>query len=275
MKFALANGQRQEPQPNLPGECPGCGSPMVARCGNVRVRHWAHRGRRHCDSWWENETEWHRDWKGHFPVDWQEIVHHAEDGERHIADVKTGDDWVIEFQHSYIKPEERRSREGFYPKLVWVVDGLRRKRDEAGFQRALEHTATDVGANAPLRKIWRHEGALLRDWAGGSAHVFFDFGDEQVLWWLLPNADDIWVWVARISRAEFIESHRRAATQATRDFVSIAEELTKVVSDHESRRQTKWLERVPSRSSQDFERDFARMSRRNLQGRVRPRRYRR
>ena len=275
MKFALVNEQRQEPQPNRLGECPGCGNPMVARCGEVRLWHWAHRGRRHCDSWWENEKEWHRDWKGQFPVDWQEIVHHAEDGERHIADVKTGDDWVIEFQHSYIKPEERRSREGFYPKLVWVVDGLRRKRDEAGFQRALEHTGQRFGANSPLREIWRHEVALLRDWAGGRAHVFFDLGDQQVLWWLSPNAGDTWAHVARISRADFIETHRRTATQGARDFDSFVEELIKLVPDNESRRRTQALEEAPPRSPQDFERDFARMSRRNLQAPFRPRRYRR
>lgn len=275
MKFALVNGQRQEPQPNLSGECPGCGSPMVARCGDVRVWHWAHRGRRHCDSWWENETQWHRDWKGQFPADCQEIVHHAEDGERHIADVKTDADWVIEFQHSYIKPEERRSREGFYPKLVWVVDGLRRKRDKAGFQRALEHTDRQFGANSQMRKIWRHEGALLRDWAGGRAHVFFDLGDEQVLWWLAPNADDIWVCVARISRADFIETHRRTATQGARDFDSFVEELIKLVPDYESRRLSQALEEAPPRSPQDFERDFARISRGNLQKHFRPRPYRR
>ena len=51
------------------------------------------KGRRFCDPWWENETEWHRAWKDQFPADWQEIVHHAEDGEKHIADVKT-DRWL-------------------------------------------------------------------------------------------------------------------------------------------------------------------------------------
>ena len=69
---------------------------MVARCGEVRVRHWAHKGRRLCDPWWENETEWHRAWKDQFPADWQEVVCYAEDGERHIADVKTHAGWVIE-----------------------------------------------------------------------------------------------------------------------------------------------------------------------------------
>ncbi len=266
MKFALVNGQRQEPQPNLSGECPGCGNPMVARCGEVRVWHWAHRGRRHCDSWWENETEWHRDWKGQFSVDWQEIVHHAEDGERHIADVRTGDDWVIEFQHSYIKPEERRSREAFYPKLVWVVDGLRRKRDEAGFHRAWEESVTPFGANAPVRQVWSQEGALLRDWAGSRAHVFFDLGDEQVLWWLLPNANDINAYVTRISRAAFIETHRRTATKGPNDFDSFAEELIGLVADYESHRRTQL--------SVGVQRDFSRMSKKPLQGRFRRRRNR-
>lgn len=189
--------------------------------------------------------------------------------------MKTGDDCVIEFQHSYIKAEERRSRESFYPKLVWVVDGLRRKRDKAGFLRAWEETVTPIGANSPVRQVWVHEGALLRDWAGSRAHVLFDLGDEQVLWWLSPNADDTWAYVAPISRAEFIETHRRTRTQVARDFDSFVEELIKLVPNYESHRRTQAFEEAPPRSPQDFERDFARMSRRNLQGRFRPRRYRR
>ena len=100
----------------------------VAKCGDIRVRHWAHKGHLVCDPWWENETKWHRDWKDHFPTNWQEVVHRAADGERHIADVTTGEGWVIEFQHSYLRPEERRSRDAFYPKLI----GLAEKSDSSG-----------------------------------------------------------------------------------------------------------------------------------------------
>jgi competence CoiA-like predicted nuclease len=131
MRFALVDGQRREAESGLSGECDGCESALVAKCGEVRVRHWAHRARRNCDPWWENETEWHRSWKARFPDHWQEILHHATDGERHRADVKTAHGWALEFQHSFIKPEERRSREAFYAKLMWVVDGTRRKRDKA------------------------------------------------------------------------------------------------------------------------------------------------
>jgi len=66
-----------------------------------------------CDPWWE-ETTWHRDWKAMFPVEWQEVVHHAPNGERHIADVRTEHGFVLEFQHSPLEPVERQARESFY-----------------------------------------------------------------------------------------------------------------------------------------------------------------
>ena len=133
MKYALTNEERREAQPGLSGKCPGCDNPVVAKCGEVKVWHWAHHGRRICDPWWENETEWHRTWKNYFPADWQERVHFASNGEKHIADVKTDKDWVLEFQYSHLKPEERRARSIFYQKLVWVVNGTRRPRFKAQF----------------------------------------------------------------------------------------------------------------------------------------------
>ena len=39
-------------------------------------------------------------WKNQFPTEWQEIIQRGNTGEKHIADVKTKDGWVIEFQHS-------------------------------------------------------------------------------------------------------------------------------------------------------------------------------
>ena len=206
MKFSLVNGQRQEAHPNLAGECPSCGNPMVARCGEVRVSHWAHRGRRICDPWWENETAWHRAWKNRFPADWQEIVHCAEDGERHIADVKTHDGWVIEFQHSSIKPDERISREAFYQSLIWVVDGVRRERDIAQFSKAWAN-GESRDPFSPRRRISSPNGALLRDWAGSRAHVFFDFGNERQLWWLFPESNDIRAYVQCISRTQLVRIH--------------------------------------------------------------------
>jgi hypothetical protein len=232
MKFALANGQRREAQPNLSGECPVCGRPMVARCGEVRVRHWAHKGRRLCDPWWENETEWHRAWKDQFPVDSQEIVCYAEDGERHIADVKTHGGWVIEFQHSNIRPDERRSREAFYQSLIWVVDGRRRERDVRHFSSAWANGESRY----PLllkRRISSPKGALLRDWAGSRAHILFDFGDEQALWWLFPESDDKRAYVQHISRAQFVRIHREKWADGSSEFDSLVQNFSAFIADYE------------------------------------------
>ncbi len=216
MRFALLNGHRREAEPELSGDCLGCGGPMIAKCGEVRIWHWAHRGKRVCDPWWENETPWHRRWKSHFPVEWQEVIHNVpESGERHIADVKTALGWVLEFQHSFLKPNERRARNVFYnPKLAWVVDGTRRSRDKAQFFKALEEMRP-ISADPVVRQVFIGDVALLKEWAGDRAMVFFDFGENetlegQTLWCLLPGNSDTWAYLTPFSRAEFIELHRQA-----------------------------------------------------------------
>ena len=68
-----------------------------SKCGKVKVNHWAHKGNRNCDTWWEPETEWHRSWKNNFASEWQEIILADEiTGEKHIADVRMPDGFVIE-----------------------------------------------------------------------------------------------------------------------------------------------------------------------------------
>ncbi len=100
-----------------------CGYRMIAKCGPRIIHHWAHYGRKQCDPWWENETEWHRTWKNYFPEECREISHIADNGEIHRADVKTPTGIVIEIQHSSMTDKERISREEFYQNMVWVVDG--------------------------------------------------------------------------------------------------------------------------------------------------------
>ena len=137
MKFALLDGSRREPEPGSSGVCPGCKKPLTPKCGVERVWHWAHKGSRTCDNWWEPETEWHRRWKNLFPEQWQEVFHRADDGELHIADVKTPHGLVIEFQHSAIKRTERDAREAFYKRLIWIVDCTRLKNDKPRIEENL------------------------------------------------------------------------------------------------------------------------------------------
>jgi competence protein CoiA len=260
MKFALVNGQREEAQLNLSGECPGCGSPMVAKCGEIRTRHWAHLGRHVCDPWWEKETEWHRAWKDQFPVGWQEVVHQAETGEKHISDVKTARGWVIEFQHSYLKPEERRSRDTFYPKLIWVVDGTRRKRDRTQLLNAWKE-GVPVGSHSLVRRAFSDNCVLLREWAGSNAPTFFDFGEIQVLWWLLAKTSDGPTYVAPYSRARFIESHHGGATEIAREFDEFVNDIPKLVANYESHLRAQALQRAATQPLQGFQQYLARRDR--------------
>ena len=110
--------------------------------------------------------------------------------------MKTDRGIVLEFQHSHLRQEERKSREIFYQEMVWVVDGLRRVRDRSRFFASL--TAPSIVKAKPLIFLLpSNEGALLRDWVGSRNPVFFDFGDNSepgdplsfhtpVLWRLTP-----------------------------------------------------------------------------------------
>lgn len=142
--------------------------------------HWSHRGTRTCDQWWKPQTEWHRDWKNHFPEAWQEIIHRSVNDEKHIADVKTESGVVLEFQHSNLLREEREAREMFYQNMVWVVDGQRRVRDKERFFASLKERSF-LKAKPLTFSLPSNEGALLRDWVDCSSPVFFDFGANPVL----------------------------------------------------------------------------------------------
>jgi hypothetical protein len=213
MKFALIDGDRAEATKGARGFCPVCGSELIARCGEVKANHWSHIGKRKCDPWWENETEWHRSWKDNFPKEWQEVIHtDGVSGEKHIADVKTDSDWVLEFQHSKIKPEERRSRNAFFPKLVWVIDGTKRQRDRPKFYRILEEYG--LRSEDPRFKhiLGSDECALLKEWHEINAFVLLDFqdgddGKQSILWFLFPRIaiDEAYLWP--ITKDEFIALH--------------------------------------------------------------------
>ncbi|MEO2055951.1 MAG: competence protein CoiA family protein, partial [Flavobacteriaceae bacterium] len=141
---------------------------VIAKCGDKNIHHWAHKSNKECPHWWENETKWHRDWKNQFQEDWKEVIHISETGEKHIADIKTPNGLVVEFQHSYIKPEEILARNNFYKNIIWIVDGKRRPTDEKKFEEALEWRGWDSSR-------------LLKDWTIFPKPVFFDFG-KPLLW---------------------------------------------------------------------------------------------
>ena len=218
MKFALIDGYVSTPQPRLRATCRVCGSEVIAKCGEVKQWHWAHKAKSDCDHWWENETPWHREWKEHFPLEWQETILRAESGEKHVADVRTESGWIIEFQNSNISPEELRSREAFYgSRLVWIVNGLARKRDREQFDEVLK--SSKQVPNHPVVIInFPEESGLLRRWSKSRAPVMFDFGNDR-LWCVAPKQGDrdyTTVWL--VSKRDFISNHQ----QGTYNFVPVS-----------------------------------------------------
>jgi len=215
MKYALIDNTKAEASKGAKGICPICGSELISKCGDIKLHHWAHKGIRNCDPWWENETEWHRVWKGNFNSDWQEIILHDEiTGEKHIADVRTENGLVIEFQHSHIQLHERNKRQDFYKNMVWVIDGTRLKRDYPRFLKG--------------KKGFRYtevQGQFLVDfpdecfpsaWVGSSVHVIFDFkGIEEInnpndwrnyLYYLFPKTNLRESVVAILTRESFVNN---------------------------------------------------------------------
>ncbi len=114
-------GNRIQPTKGGLGICQTCKNDVRAYCGEIYIHHWKHIDATLCDSWKENETEWHREWKGIFPIDWQEVVV-RKNGEEHRADVKTPKGLVVEFQNSSISSFDVKARENFYNNMIWVIN---------------------------------------------------------------------------------------------------------------------------------------------------------
>lgn len=214
MKFALIDKIKTEATKGAKGLCPNCSSELIARCGDYKVNHWAHKGNRNCDPWWENETEWHRAWKGNFTRDWQEVLlTDKTTGEKHIADVRTTNELVIEFQHSHISSVERTKREKFYKNMVWVVDGTRLKKDYPRFIKAKENFRYTQKTGLFLVDLI--EECFPINWLESSVPVIFDFkgleivNDEKdwknFLYCLFPKSNLRKSLVAVISRQPFIK----------------------------------------------------------------------
>jgi competence protein CoiA len=182
MLTADVNGNRSRPLPGAVGTCPFCQSEMIARCGEVRVHHWAHKSKLNCDPWWEPETDWHRNWKNEFPLRWQErILWDEATREKHIADVFTLAGLTVEVQHSHLEPEERRAREAFYKNMLWIVDGSRlegNRRSILGWEGALAQII-DRQHRTNLFLTDKADALFPRDWLHSPVPVCFDYSGPK------------------------------------------------------------------------------------------------
>lgn len=118
MMFALVDGQRRLAAPDTRGTCPSCHGEVVAKCGSIRIWHWAHAAN-DCDPWSEPESEWHLGWKKHVTDDRTEVVI-TRDGVTHRADILAQNGAVLELQATPISTEEILARENFYKHMAWL-----------------------------------------------------------------------------------------------------------------------------------------------------------
>jgi competence protein CoiA len=202
MKFAIFENDRIEATPRAIGFCSGCGGQLLAKCGTKTTWHWAHKGKRHCDTWWEPETEWHRQWKNHFPVEWQEVSARDASGERHIADIKTPYNLVVEFQHSAIKLEEVIKRTDFYQNVIWIVDGTRRHTDLDQYKKMLINVHPKRFDEVDIYSVHFKSIRLLAEWGSIGRIVGFDFGGDTIF--LLTAEQKETKYLFNLPKSEFI-----------------------------------------------------------------------
>jgi competence protein CoiA len=130
--------------------------------------------------------------------------------------VKTDLGVVLEFQYLFLREDEHEAREKFYPKMVWVVSGRRRKLDKKQLFACFDARRVVNDEPRIVSVLWK-EGALLRDWGGSRVPVYFDFGDSEpedavrfdtpTLWRLNPCGSNSKAYLAPVPKTLFLHAH--------------------------------------------------------------------
>ncbi|MCB9841156.1 MAG: hypothetical protein H6809_05870 [Phycisphaeraceae bacterium] len=120
MLYATLDGKRIRPVRGMRATCPTCGEAVEAKCGQIKVHHWAHRSGSACAQS-ADMCEWHVNWQMQVIPEATEVVLPPR-----RADLRGNDGVVIELQHSAISTEEIASREAHYGHMVWMFDATER-----------------------------------------------------------------------------------------------------------------------------------------------------
>ena len=161
MMFADVDGQRQLARPNEIARCPNCDGTLVAKCGEIRIWHWAHVASTDSDPWSEPESEWHLGWKKHLPDDRTEVVIDR-GGKRHRADIIAKNGAVLEQQASSIPSQEIQEREAFYKHMAWLYRVTWAERLHYG-----------------KKGFWWKQGALAQTFI--TKPLFWEFEEEGII----------------------------------------------------------------------------------------------
>ena len=159
--------------------CPYCGAPLIARKGDVRQHHFAHKQDHHCSDTWVHHrshnydlSAWHNEWQSLFPKENQEVKLSLGDT-RHRADVMVGRT-VIEFQHSIMQVQAFDDRNNFYfnlaNKVIWLFD----------LSDLLEEQLFYKETNEGLEFHWRNPKKAFNNYdiKSGCIDLFFQLNED-------------------------------------------------------------------------------------------------
>jgi hypothetical protein len=158
------------------GFCPLCLDPVIPKCGEINIHHWAHRANDNCDDWYEPETDWHLYWKSLVPAEFCEVVI-EKDGKRHRADIVTASGIVVELQHSGLSTQQIMARENFYQKMIWLFD-VRDCCKKRSLEKPPRLSIRNRGDYYSFR--WRHARQHIGRTDFKNIPVYLDIGGERI-----------------------------------------------------------------------------------------------
>ena len=154
MLYGLVGGDRKAlATPKARGVCPSCGQVLIAKCGQIKVWHWAHKTGFDCDSWYEGESDWHLGWKKLVMPEFCEVVFGA--NREHRADIVGNNGVVVELQNSAISPVDIQEREKFYEDMIWLFNGKSFNIEVEICFKHIYHTWKVYGSAIPLYEYYR------------------------------------------------------------------------------------------------------------------------
>lgn len=201
MKWAIKNNKKIHASPKSIAKCPICKEPVIAKCGDINIWHWAHKSKKDCDPWAEPESLWHINWKNEFPKEQQEVtikqigqfgiinqydIHgnvisksnvwfEAPENyvkflknykiNTHRADILTKENLIIELQNSPLSSEEINERENFYKNMIWLLNG-----------KTLCRGIKTRNKNGIITFRWKHP---PKSWWEAKKPIYIDFSDTQ------------------------------------------------------------------------------------------------
>ncbi len=221
MIWAIVENEKIEAKPGTSGVCPLCEGNVFSKCGEVYVWHWAHYKDKNCDRWYEPETFWHHHWKMTFGKENAEVVIKT-NSKRHIADILTKENLVIELQNSPIQKPIIRQREDFYgERMLWLINGEKFKKnlivkdywEDQDYRELKFYPRTPpnwVRSSPEIKKgingeffKWKHP---RRSWEAVQRHVFIDFGEDS-LFWVIEGMGTSQIRGTYVSKEKFIKKY--------------------------------------------------------------------